>query len=206
MRDGQSEQPSVTSLAPSARKVTLIALDIDGVLNGFGNARGEQLAVTEVGKWMIRWRPSVVARLRAILARSNVQGAWLTTWLEQPWLLDEFEAALGLDGLMPHRADHPSVSTRTGKTIIDERFDQSIAFDSNSEWWWKRRAAELLVERVQSERFAWIDDEIGNVSIKGDPWGPQQNHERLLLRTRSFPGLLPRDLDRLESWLTEGAP
>lgn len=205
MRDGQNGQPSVTSLTPSEHRVTLIALDIDGVLNGFGNARGEQLAVTEVGRWKIRWRPPVVARLRAILARSDVQGAWLTTWLEQPWLLDEFEAALGLDGLMPHRADHPSVDTRAGATIIDERFDQSIAFDSNSEWWWKRRAAELLLDRVQPARFAWIDDEIGNVRINADPWGPQQNHQRLLLRTRSFPGLLPRDLDRLESWLTRKA-
>lgn len=89
---------------------------------------------------------------------------------------------------------------------MDDRFEQNIAFDSRSTWCWKRRAAEMLVERVRPARFAWIDDELGNVSLGADPWGSQQNYERLLLRTKSFPGLLPRDLDQLEGWLAQTAP
>lgn len=184
-----------------ANGLTVITLDIDGVLNSMGSFRSEQMARVDVGRWKIRWRPVVVERLKELLDRPEVDGAWLTTWLEQPWLLDEFEQALGLTGHVPHRADHPAAQTRSGRTIIDQRFEGDVAFHPTSTRWWKRHAAEMLVRRLRPARFAWIDDDLGHSVSIDDPWRPRETPDRFLLRTDSFRGLLSEDVVRLERWL-----
>lgn len=184
-----------------ASGLTVIALDIDGVLNGMGSFPGERMARVDVSRWTIRWRPPVVERLKGLLDRADVEGAWLTTWLEQPWLLDDFEHALGLAGHVPHRADHPAVQTRSGQTIIDHRFEDDVAFHPTTTRWWKRHAAEMLVGRLRPTRFAWIDDDLGHSMFRDDPWRPQVTYDRFLLRMASIPGLLSGDVDRLERWL-----
>lgn len=183
--------------------VTLVALDVDGVLNSFTTNPRARLVSAKIGSWTIRWRPELLARIRALLALPGVDGAWLTTWLEEPWLLDELERALGLDGLVPHRADHPSVQTRSGGFIIDERFTADSSVSSSSGAWWKLRAAELLIERLQPARFAWLDDELGRAGGgRGGLWRLGQTSERLLLRPDAIEGVMPSDLDRLETWVT----
>lgn len=181
---------------------TVIALDVDGVLNGFGSYLGERMASAQVGPWRIRWRPDVLARLKDLLDRPDVEGAWLTTWLEYPWQLEELQETLGLtNDHIPHRADHPAVQTRAGRTIIDHRFEDSVAFHSTTKQWWKRHAAEMLMQRLQPARFAWIDDELGTTVFAEDPWAPIESSELLLMRTSSVYGLLAKDVDRLENWL-----
>ncbi|MDP3949509.1 HAD domain-containing protein [Microbacterium sp.] len=184
-----------------ANGLTVIALDIDGVVNGMGSFRVERMARVDVGRWTIRWRPPVVERLKELLDRPDVEGAWLTTWLEQPWLLDDFEHALGLIGLVPHRADHPAVQTQSGHTIIDHRFEDDVAFHPTTTRWWKRHAAEMLVRRLQPARFAWIDDDLGRSAFGDDPWRRRETYDRFLLRTAALSGLLSGDVDRLERWL-----
>src|SRR5690606_3912176 len=105
--------------------------------------------ISEVGGWSIHSRPAMRSNLRTPLAIPGVEGAWLTTWLEEPWLLDDLERALGLEGLVPHRADHPDVSVPGGGRIIDHRFDDDVMPNASSSKWWKLRAAELLLERLQ---------------------------------------------------------
>lgn len=86
----------------------LIALDVDGVVNSFTKNPRKPLERVQIGEWPVQWREPLLARLRALLARPDVEGAWLTTWLEQAGLLDHLERARGLDGLVPHRAEHPA--------------------------------------------------------------------------------------------------
>lgn len=184
-----------------ANGLTAIALDIDGVLRSMGNFPGERMARVDVGRWTIRWRPLVVKRLKGLLDHPGVEGAWLTTWLEQPWLFDEFERALGLVGHIPHRADPPAVQTKSGHTIIDHRFEDDVAFHPTTTRWWKRHAAEMLVRRSQPARFAWIDDDLGHSVFRDDPWRPRETYDRFVLHTVALPGLPSGDVDRLERWL-----
>ncbi|WEG08624.1 hypothetical protein PU630_15470 [Microbacterium horticulturae] len=86
----------------------------------------------QVEGWPINWRPDVLDRIRKVLSLPGVEGAWLTTWLERPWLLDELEELFGLGGMVAHRAEHPTVRTRSGGAVINERFDDDVSFSSFS--------------------------------------------------------------------------
>lgn len=178
------------------------ALDVDGVVNAFTKSPRKPLERVQIGEWPIQWREPLIARLRAVLARPDVEGAWLTTWLEQPDLLDHLERALGLDGLVPHRAEHPAPQDSTGQVAISPKFDEDTSTSPHSPRWWKFRAAQFLVEELRPERFAWFDDDLGRAKgIPGDPWRPATTPKRLLRRTDSIAGLLPADLDALEAWV-----
>lgn len=183
---------------------TVIALDIDGVLNSFGRKADPSFMTVHVGRWPIRWRPAVMDRLRMLLLRPGVEGAWLTTWLEEPWLLDELEQVLGLDGIVPHRASYPEVRNVSGGLCIDPSFDAWVAFVPESPDWWKLRAAEMLVERLRPARFAWADDEL-DVSTRtpGSRWRLGRTHIQFLLRPDPMVGLTEADLRRLEDWVSE---
>lgn len=184
---------------------TVIALDVDGVLNALTPEPGPSFMTVYVGRWPIRWRPEVIDRLRTLLLRPGVQGAWLTTWLEEPWLLDELEQVLGLDGMVPHRAAYPAVQTAGGASHIDPRFDHWAMFVPESPKWWKLRAAELLVESVQRARFAWVDDELGrSTRTPGDRWILGRTHWQFLLRPDPAAGLSNADLQQLEEWAGGG--
>lgn len=187
--------------------LTVIALDVDGVLNSLTQAPDPSFMTVHVGRWPIRWQPAAIDRLRMLLLRPGVEGAWLTTWLEEPWLLDELEQLLGLEGTMPHRADHPAVQTVGGGSRIDPRFDEWATFVAESPHWWKLRAAELLVERLQPDRFAWADDELGRSRRSpADRWRLGRTRNQFLLRPDPAVGLSEPDLRRLEDWVSEGHP
>ncbi|SEB56673.1 hypothetical protein SAMN04489806_1126 [Paramicrobacterium humi] len=185
--------------------LTLIALDVDGVLNSFTKKPRTPHAKALVGRWNIQWQQAVLDRLKALLALPNVEGAWVTTWLEEPWLLDELEQALGLEGLVPHRADHPAVQTRSGHTIINDVFDEYISFYPETRHWWKLRAMELLIDRLRPARLAWLDDDLGS-DLHGDSWRLGITPERFLLRPHAVSGLLPGDMSQLEHWVSIGDP
>lgn len=180
---------------------TLIAFDNDGVFNCFSKS-AKNAVRTMVGPWPITYREDVLERVRGILAREDVAGAWLTTWLEEPALLAELEARLGLEGLLTHRAVHPMVSTGWGGVAVDPRFDGRSNREPHSPAWWKLRSWELLLEELQPERAAWVDDDLGRAHGKGTyEFRPQVTPERFLYRTHSVAGLLHTDLDKLEAWL-----
>lgn len=179
----------------------LIALDVDGVVNSFTKNPRKPLERVQIGEWPVQWREPLIARLRDLLARPDVEGAWLTTWLEQPDLLDQLERALALDGLVPHRAEHPAPQDSTGQVAISPKFNEDTSTSPHSPRWWKFRAAQMLVEEIRPERFAWLDDDLGRAKgIPRDPWRPATTPQRLLRRTDSIAGLLPADLDALEAW------
>ncbi|HWU29994.1 MAG TPA: HAD domain-containing protein [Microbacterium sp.] len=183
---------------------TVIALDVDGVLNSFGRKADPYFMTVHVGRWPIRWRPAVMDRLRLLLLRPDVEGAWLTTWLEEPWLLDELEHVLGLDGIVLHRAGYPAIQTTDGRSHIDPRFDAWGAFVPESPHWWKLRAAELLIEQLRPARFAWADDEL-DVSTRtpGSRWRLGRTPAQFLVRPDPMVGLTEADLRRLEGWASE---
>ncbi|MDF2558579.1 MAG: hypothetical protein K0R99_25 [Microbacterium sp.] len=190
-----------------ASGLTVIALDVDGVLNAFGRLPGPSSLTVYVGRWPIRWQPAIVDRLRMLLLRPGVEGAWLTTWLEEPWLLDELEQVVGLDGLMPHRASHPAAQTIDGGSRIDPRFDDGTTFVPESPHWWKLRAAELLTEQRRPARFAWADDELGlAIRTPVGRWNPGRTHDQFLLRPDPMVGLTEANLRELEDWVSEGRP
>lgn len=158
-----------------------------------------------VVRWPIRWQPAVIDRLRMLLLRPGVEGAWLTTWLEERWLLDELEQVLGLDGLMPHRASHPAVQAIDGGSRIDSRFDAWATFVPESQHWWKLRAADVLTDQLRPARFAWADDELTlSTRTPVGRWRPGRTHNQLLLRPDPMVGLSEADLRRLEDWVSEG--
>lgn len=182
--------------------LTLIALDIDGVLNPLERTSATTGVASMIGEWMVQRHQPVIDRLRRLLALPGVEGAWLTTWLEMPWLLDQFEEELGLTGLVPHRAPHPSARTRTGGTAFDGRFDADVSFSSASQQWWKIRSAELLIDQVKPSRFAWLDDDLNRAGRPpGDIWRPGVSRSRFLFAPNTRTGLTAAQLDDLEEWL-----
>jgi hypothetical protein len=186
---------------------SVIALDVDGVLNCMNRDATPEHRISEVGRWSIHWRPALLSKLRTLLAIPGVEGAWLTTWLEEPWLLDDLERAPGLEGLVPHRADHPDVSVPGGGRVIDHQFGADVVPYASSNKWWKLRAAELLIERLQPARFAWIDDELGRAREgRADQWRLGRTHQRLLMRPDPMRGLTLADLARLDAWIGEPNP
>jgi hypothetical protein len=186
---------------------TLIALDFDGVLNVFSKNAPVPLKKATIGGWPVQWRPEVLERLKAVLALPGVEGAWLTTWLEEPVLLDEVERVLGLEGLVPHRAEHPAVKSADGRVLVNDLFPEGASTSPVTGRWWKYRAIELLIERLGPARVAWLDDDLGRAAgMPGNPWRPGQRPERLALRTHANAGLLPGDMTRLEEWISAGQP
>lgn len=188
----------------STPSLTLIALDIDGVLNPLERIPGDTGVSSVIGEWMVQRHQPVIDRLQQLLTLPGIEGAWLTTWLEMPWLLDELEHELGLTGLIPHRAPHPTTRTRAGGVAFDERFNADVSFSSTSKQWWKIRSAELLIDQVKPSRFAWLDDDLNRAGrLQGDIWRPGVSRSRFLFAPDTRTGLTAAQLDDLEEWLGE---
>lgn len=185
---------------------TLLALDVDGVLNAFSKSpkldgRGVVHSLVDDRDYKVSWRVELLERLKGFLSRPDVEGAWLTTWLEQPAMLNELEEMLGLVGLVPVHAEIPLVVSGWGK-VVNPAFDSQVSSSSSSPRWWKYRAWELLRERGGYSRAAWLDDDLGRA--KGVPnmaYKPSESFETLLLKTHEQAGMLSADLDKLELWL-----
>jgi hypothetical protein len=175
---------------------TLIALDVDGVVNLFAR-QAKHVKKADIGVWPVQWHPDVIGRLRAALARPDVIGAWLTTWVSEPGLLDELEARTKLRGLVPFRADFP-FRDHAGR-VVGNLFPPQVTLDASSRWWWKFTALDLLRDHLKPRRYAWLDDDLGKAP--GVPFRPGVTPDRFLLRTNPGEGLRPADLDALESWL-----
>lgn len=182
----------------------LIALDIDGVLNVTvpklseetlaGKLPWSELQSDMIGGHRFWWEPNNIERLRELLSRPDIEGAWLATWVPNPMRFRELEHRLGLssgeEALIKHCAVHPT----------NFNFPGGNAHRSSPRWW-KYDAASELRERVKPERFAWIDSELAD---HYDPDGicyHQESDELLLLRTDPCGGLGLVELDQLESWV-----
>jgi hypothetical protein len=180
---------------------TLLAFDNDGVFNLFSKS-AKDATRTKVGPWPIAYREDVLARVRGLLAREDVTGVWLTTWLEDKALLSELEHRLGLDGLVTLRAPHFDSSGGVGEFVANPAFDGHTGDRPDRADWWKFRSWELLLEDLKPERAAWLDDDLGRAQAKAvTHLRPQVTPERFLYKTHSTAGLLHSDVDKLEAWL-----
>ena len=181
---------------------TLLALDNDGVFNIFSK-NAKDVVRTMVGPWPITYREDVLARVREILKRPDVTGAWLTKWLEEPALLAELEERLGLAGLVEVRAQFPvPTMTELGVTTPDPAFVGRDGLATYMPSWWKFRSWELLLEDVKPERAAWLDDDLGRAHGKGsETYRPQVTEKLFLYRTHAVAGMLHEDVNKLEAWL-----
>lgn len=184
---------------------TLIALDVDGVLNNFSKS-GKNLERFKIGEWPITVRTPVIDRLKTILARPDVTPAWLTTWVSEPAMLDELSIRLGLTDLVSLEAEWPYVKTGWGGDFILPTYCQNKKRleSARTPDWWKFIAWEKLISEGNFERAAWIDDEVGLAQGKGaDAYKARATETRYLLRTHEIAGLLDEDLDKLEAWLEQ---
>lgn len=188
----------------------MIALDIDGVLNmlplNMESSAESSVTDTEsclIGGYRIQWRPAIIARLREILLRPDVEAAWLTTWLPHPARIRELELAIGLvsnrdqESLVKHLALHPIPDYRS------EIFPEDVSLMPSPKWW-KHYAAAELRERIQPQKFTWVDDDLGREKDPTGIWQPQETDELLLLRTDPTSGLSTHNLDQLEQWIGKG--
>jgi len=184
----------------------LVALDVDGVLNGFSknpalDGYAEIHDPANSRDLPIKWRKNLLERMRMILSRPDVTGAWLTTWLMAPAMLDELEHVLGLEGLLELRAPYLTVEMGWGK-VPNPLLPANVNSNTHSPNWWKFHAWEALLDLNNFQRGAWLDDDLGRA--KGGPgnkYTPGESFDRLLLRTNPQAGMLSGDLDKLESWL-----
>lgn len=181
---------------------TLVALDVDGVLLAFSKSKkldGQGEIYDRKGDRFlpIRWRKTLVERLKVMLDRPEVTVAALTTWSEAPEEFDELKAMLNIEGLMTLEAEQPTIEAGWGR-VPNPRLPQKVeTHRETSPLWWKYPAFELLIRDGGFERAAWLDDNLGKIPS----WRARDTFPLLLLRTDETAGMLPEDLDKLERWL-----
>lgn len=188
----------------SVRQQTLVAIDVDGVLNVLKRPQ-RGLVERNIGGWDIAWRPSTIKALRDFLKQPEVKGVWLSRWLEWPEKLEELERELKLEGLI-ERAEHPKTAPAEfgwRRIIRDFRFPRVSTLEPRSGYWWKFRSAELLIEQHPEHRFVWLDDELG-YSNHGSQWAPMVNENRILYKVNPHKGLMPLDIRKLDAWHNGG--
>lgn len=117
-------------------------------------------------------------RLNDLFDLAGVRRAWLTTWLEYPWQLDESQEALGLTNrFVPHRAACPAARARAESGL-------STTTGSRQVWRFIRRRSSggstapprCSCSVYGPARFAGIDDQIGQATITQDPGHPSRLH------------------------------
>lgn len=179
---------------------TVLALDIDGVLNHFSKTSKPKSINTQIEGYDINVRADILERVKALLERPEVTGAWLTTWLDAPESLAKFIAFTGLDEhYVPLFFESPLVQTGWGGTARSEAFAGTSSNPANFGWW-KYRSLELFEAKHKPERLAFLDDDLFRISGKGAP-SKRPTYERFFLKPYSVAGLVHDDLDKLEAWL-----
>jgi hypothetical protein len=156
-------------------------LDVDGVINaikpGWGAAPSRALvwSAADQTSYLLRWAPTLVDRIRALVLTGKAEVRWCTTWcpeaerLEALWHLPELDRSLDADP-MP-------------------RGPQC--------WPLKQEAARAVL--AAGHRLIWTDDEAL------PPEGPERddltaNGRALLIAPRAARGLQPADLDLIEKF------
>lgn len=204
-----NKYPFINSAADScltmtATVKTLLALDIDGVINAF-NRTQRGLIQRQIGPWLVAWRPSALRELKKLLREPDVTGVWLSRWLDYPEHLDELSKALGLEKLVTMRAEHPKIAwiEREAVAIRDGRFPRASVLEPRSGYWWKFRSVELLMKSHSGSRLIWLDDELGH-SSHALKWAPASTGDRLLYRVHPGRGLMPADVRKIRAWHQDG--
>lgn len=160
-------------------------LDIDGVLNsnaknGWHEAPLRRYAYTKGYEYKIRWSPTLLDRIRAIIRDRRADVRWATSWVGET---AQFEKMMGLPALPDAFTLNPDLST--GPPIKDA----STA---------AKRAAALDVVR-SGRRLLWTDDD----AIWPD--GPERDEllaaGALLIAPDERRGLSPAHMDAIDAWL-----
>lgn len=195
----------------------LVLLDVDGVLNAVGRARGHEsqswpawrtgTAVADGRSWPIRWSPEVVGAVRRWTGSADVQ--WLTTWghdantsLRQLLELPHLPVAGTYDEAVIDKCDTDEGSSTP--SIVAHAAMTPAAPDSLTGHWWKFDIARQLVERDPRRRVVWLDDDL---AVQEDVRSWMRAHaECLLVAPQPRAGLTPQHVRAVDAFLASHLP
>jgi hypothetical protein len=162
-------------------------LDFDGVINatrpGWGRApftRGVYAPALHT-RFVVRWSPALVDRIRAIIHAGDVDVLWATSWIPDT---DRLERALGL----PHL-----------RSAWDDHADQGVdpaAFDH------KWDAAEAVIRTGRP--LIWTDDTVAPDVVAKPGYISSllaAGQHALIIRPDTRRGLQPAHLDQIERFI-----
>src|SRR5690625_2272498 len=156
----------------------LLLLDVDGVISPLKPAPNGEAA--RLGGFRLPYRSMVVTSINR-LVDSGARVMWLTTW--EPDILPDLATALGLQQL--------EVPERTGAT----------AEAPPARWrGWKTLTALELVREIRPTRWAWVDDDLHQATIRR----VRQDHpEGMLIAPSGDIGLTDDQLAAISKWLVQ---
>ncbi|NKR11618.1 hypothetical protein A5N14_12930 [Arthrobacter sp. M5] len=168
-------------MASSVRPVS-IYLDVDGVVNPFSPVGttdwGGDWCIADAGILEVAFAPEVVEALNDLAAHPAARFVWLTTWER---LAPEFLCpAIGLKG-----QDWPVLSSQ--------------GWDEGPEWW-KLTALQKDLASSGSDRFVWLDDQLGR-DADAQSWADYQEDRVLCISPDPRQGLSRSHLTAVRAFL-----
>lgn len=159
-----------------------IYLDVDGVVNPFSPVGatdwGGEWRIADAGILEVAFAPELVDGLNDLAAHPAARFVWLTTWER---LAPEFLCpAIGLNG-----QDWPVLSSQ--------------GWDEGPEWW-KLTALQKDLASSGSDRFVWLDDQLGRES-DAQSWVDYQDDHVLCISPDPRRGLSRSDLADVRAFL-----
>ena len=165
------ERGMMSTTAPA-----ILLLDVDGVLNALNPKSLDGWRQGTFKGYLLKWDPSITARLKSLHDRGLIEIQWLTTWSEDA---DELLAdQMGLPrGLIVH--PYPQGSTRG---------------------WWKFDHARDVVDTNQDRPVVWIDDDLDFYAQDVYHW-VDSNDNVFTVCPDLLGGLTHNQIDDIEEWL-----
>lgn len=161
-------------------KVTIL-MDVDGVLNDFHTPNDPKYRIFDAENgFRIAWDETVMERLLAWHEKGLVEIKWLTTWC--------------------HDANK-MLRTEFGFTEDLEVVGYDHWLRPGTHWsdWWKLKAVREYVNHNPDEFIVWIDDEHRWQNETIEFVGSEPNIHAI----SPYPSLSHKDLDQIESWITQ---
>lgn len=185
----------------------LLLLDVDGVVNALGRPLPDAwpdyrqgTATAAARDYVIAWSPALVRRLLDWHEGGRVELQWLTTWghdanaslrhlLEMP--------ALAVAGTFDEALDPPAGEPDAQSGALAAV--TPAARDELTGRWWKFDVVRRIVREQPGRRLVWLDDDLaGEDDLRA--WVAREA-DCLPLAPRPTSGLVPMELEVVESWL-----
>ena len=172
----------------NTRARTLLAIDVDGVLNGLDGPQPDDHRVAvqvenDHGVFTVRFDPRVIDRVNALTQAGLVDLTWVTTWGRAA--RDTLAPAIGLDA---------------GSAVLEDPNDTRLArhpYDPARPWW----KLDLVLGSLRDDPdrpVAWAEDDLDDATRRRFPDlhpGPS-----LLIAPDPGIGLTLQDVDRVEAF------